>query len=59
MTPYDEWDFDGINEMILADINVKGKMTKALVHFESQTALGIPWTGPMARCWWRKSMTRP
>jgi len=34
MTPYDEWDFRGINEMILADINVKGKMTKALVHFD-------------------------
>ena len=34
MTPYDEWDFDGINEMILADINVKGKPTKALVHFD-------------------------
>jgi PQQ-dependent dehydrogenase (methanol/ethanol family) len=34
MTPYDEWDFDGINEMILADINVKGKKTKAVVHFD-------------------------
>jgi PQQ-dependent dehydrogenase (methanol/ethanol family) len=34
MTPYDEWDFDGINEMILADITVKGKPTKALVHFD-------------------------
>jgi PQQ-dependent dehydrogenase (methanol/ethanol family) len=34
MTPFDEWDFDGINEMILADINVKGKKTKALVHFD-------------------------
>ncbi len=34
MTPYDEWDFDGINEMILADINVKGRPTKALVHFD-------------------------
>ena len=34
MTPYDEWDFDGINEMILADINVKGKPTRALVHFD-------------------------
>ncbi len=34
MTPFDEWDYDGINEMILADINVKGKMTKALVHFD-------------------------
>ena len=34
MTPYDEWDFDGVNEMVLADINVKGKPTKALVHFD-------------------------
>ena len=34
MTPYDEWDFDGVNEMILADIDVKGKPTKALVHFD-------------------------
>jgi PQQ-dependent dehydrogenase (methanol/ethanol family) len=34
MTPFDEWDFDGINEMILADIKVKGKDTKALVHFD-------------------------
>lgn len=34
MTPHDEWDFDGINEMILADIPVKGKQRKALVHFD-------------------------
>ena len=34
MTPHDEWDFDGINEMILADINVKGQPRKALVHFD-------------------------
>ncbi len=34
MTPYDEWDFDGINEMILADINVKGQPKKVLVHFD-------------------------
>lgn len=34
MTPFDEWDFDGINEMILADINVKGQPRKALVHFD-------------------------
>jgi PQQ-dependent dehydrogenase (methanol/ethanol family) len=34
MTPFDEWDFDGINEMILADINVRGKPTKTLVHFD-------------------------
>jgi PQQ-dependent dehydrogenase (methanol/ethanol family) len=34
MTPFDEWDFDGINEMILADFPINGKMTKALVHFD-------------------------
>ncbi len=34
MTPYDEWDYDGVNEMILADIDVKGKKRKTLVHFD-------------------------
>jgi PQQ-dependent dehydrogenase (methanol/ethanol family) len=34
MTPHDEWDFDGVNENILADIKVKGKAVKALVHFD-------------------------
>jgi PQQ-dependent dehydrogenase (methanol/ethanol family) len=34
MTPHDEWDYDGINEMILVDMKVKGKMTPALVHFD-------------------------
>jgi alcohol dehydrogenase (cytochrome c) len=34
MTPHDEWDYDGVNEMILADIPVKGQTTKTLVHFD-------------------------
>lgn len=34
MTPHDEWDYDGVNEMILADIDVKGQARKALVHFD-------------------------
>ncbi len=34
MTPHDEWDFDGINEMILADIPVKGRTRKVVVHFD-------------------------
>jgi lanthanide-dependent methanol dehydrogenase len=34
MTPHDEWDYDGINEMILADIKVKGQDRKAVVHFD-------------------------
>ncbi|WP_181872557.1 lanthanide-dependent methanol dehydrogenase XoxF5 [Phyllobacterium bourgognense] len=35
MTPHDEWDYDGINEMILADgIEVDGKPRDVLVHFD-------------------------
>ncbi|MFL5293410.1 MAG: methanol/ethanol family PQQ-dependent dehydrogenase [Myxococcales bacterium] len=34
MTPHDEWDYDGVNEMVLADLNINGKQTKALVHFD-------------------------
>ena len=34
MTPYDEWDYDGVNEMILVDMKVKGKNRQALVHFD-------------------------
>ncbi len=34
MTPHDQWDYDGVNEMILADMPVHGKATKALVHFD-------------------------
>jgi len=34
MTPFDEWDYDGINEMILADIDVKGQKRKVVVHFD-------------------------
>lgn len=34
MTPHDEWDYDGVNEMILVDQEIKGKMRKTLVHFD-------------------------
>ena len=34
MTPFDEWDYDGINEVILADIDVKGEKRKVAVHFD-------------------------
>ncbi len=34
MTPHDQWDYDGVNEMVLADLPVHGKQTKALVHFD-------------------------
>ncbi len=34
MTPHDQWDYDGVNEMILADQNIDGKQRKVLVHFD-------------------------
>ena len=32
MTPHDEWDFDGVNEMVLFDGKVDGKDRKLLFH---------------------------
>jgi len=34
MTPHDEWDYDGINEMILADQQIGGQTRKTVVHFD-------------------------
>ncbi len=34
MTPFDEWDFDGINESVLFDAEFNGKTRKALAHFD-------------------------
>ncbi|MBP0590174.1 methanol/ethanol family PQQ-dependent dehydrogenase [Paraburkholderia sp. LEh10] len=34
MTPHDEWDYDGVNEMILSDIPMNGKKVPAIVHFD-------------------------
>ncbi|MBA3519715.1 MAG: methanol/ethanol family PQQ-dependent dehydrogenase [Rhizobiales bacterium] len=41
MTPHDEWDYDGINEMILADLDIGGQQVPALVHFDRN---GIAYT---------------
>ncbi len=34
LTPHDEWDYDGINEMVLADLEIGGETRKTLVHFD-------------------------
>ena len=34
MTPHDEWDYDGVNEMILSDQSIDGKARKLLTHFD-------------------------
>jgi PQQ-dependent dehydrogenase (methanol/ethanol family) len=33
-TPHDEWDYDGVNENILADLEMNGEMRKVLVNFD-------------------------
>jgi PQQ-dependent dehydrogenase (methanol/ethanol family) len=32
MTPHDQWDYDGVNEMILANLNIDGKDRQVLMH---------------------------
>jgi len=34
MTPHDEWDYDGVNEMILTDQQISGQARKLLTHFD-------------------------
>jgi lanthanide-dependent methanol dehydrogenase len=34
MTPHDEWDYDGVNEMILTDQTIDGRARKLLTHFD-------------------------
>ena len=34
MTPHDEWDFDGVNEMVLLDIDHGGKKVPVVAHFD-------------------------
>jgi lanthanide-dependent methanol dehydrogenase len=34
MTPHDAWDYDGINEMVLLDLNMNGQARKVLAHFD-------------------------
>ncbi|HEY2809525.1 MAG TPA: PQQ-dependent dehydrogenase, methanol/ethanol family [Steroidobacteraceae bacterium] len=33
-TPHDNWDYDATGAMVLADLTIGGKPTKALVHFD-------------------------
>ena len=34
MTPFDQWDYDGVNEPILVDMKIDGRTRKTLVHFD-------------------------
>lgn len=34
MTPFDQWDYDGVNENILSEMEIDGKKVKTLTHFD-------------------------
>ncbi len=34
LTPHESWDFDAMNESIVTDLTIGGKLRKALVHFD-------------------------
>jgi PQQ-dependent dehydrogenase (methanol/ethanol family) len=36
-TPHDQWDYDGVNEMMLLDLPIGGRMRHTLVHFDRNT----------------------
>ena len=58
MTPHDEWDYDGVNEMILTDQKIDGKDRKLLTHFDRN---GFGYTldrDRPANCWSPTSTTR-
>jgi alcohol dehydrogenase (cytochrome c) len=33
-TPHDQWDYDGVNENLLADVQIDGRTRKVLIHFD-------------------------
>src|SRR4029450_1290631 len=42
MTPWDAWDYDGINEHVLIDVTVGGRATKVLDHFDRNAFAYLP-----------------
>ena len=58
MTPHDEWDYDGVNEMILVDQKIDGKDRK-LWCISTVTASATRSTARPANCWSPRSTTRP
>ncbi len=42
MTPFDEWDYDGINEPILAELDIRGSTRSTVTHFD-RNGFGYTW----------------
>ena len=58
MTPHDEWDYDGVNEMILADQQIGGADAQDCWFTSIATASATRSTAPTANCWWPRSTIR-
>ena len=58
MTPHDEWDFDGVNEMILFDGEVDGAGPQAAVPLRTATASPTRSTARPASSWSPRSTIR-
>jgi PQQ-dependent dehydrogenase (methanol/ethanol family) len=63
-TPHDNWDYDAAGAMVLADLQIGGKATKALVHFDKngfaytldRTTGRLLLAQPFANVTWAKSI---
>jgi len=57
MTPHDEWDYDGVNEMILTDQQIGAKRAS---FWSTSTATAWPTrsTAGPANCWWPRRTIR-
>ena len=58
MTPHDEWDYDGVNEMILTDQTIGGTDAEAARPISTVTASATRSIGRPANCWSQRSTIR-
>jgi lanthanide-dependent methanol dehydrogenase len=57
-TPFDEWDYDGVNENILVDMESRARCARCWCNFD-RNGFAYTMTASTASCWWPRSSTRP
>ncbi len=55
MTPHDQWDYDGVNEMILTEQEIGGRRRRLLTHFD-RNGFGYTLDRPPASAWPKSSI---
>ena len=63
-TPHDVWDYDGVNEMVLIDLEIEGRKVKTLVHADrnghfyaiDRTNGTLIYAKPFVRVTWTKGL---